>query len=70
MSHVTLEASDAVELAELLEYVVERLDTLAQVDSDLEGSDDWWPSYDLDQLRGDLVRFIALIRQSKSPLDT
>jgi hypothetical protein len=62
MNYVVLDAVDAVELAELLEYVVERLDTLALVDSDLKECDDWWPSYDLDQLRGDLARFIALLR--------
>ena len=44
--------------------------TLALVDSELKEGDDWWRSYDLDQLRGDLVRFITLLRRSKSPLDT
>jgi hypothetical protein len=65
MNYVVLDAVDVVELAELLEYVVERLNTLALVDSDLEGCDDWWPSYDLDQFRGDLARFIALLRRRK-----
>jgi hypothetical protein len=65
MKNVVLDAVDVVELAELLEYVVERLDTLALVDSDLAGCNDWWPSYDLDQLRGDLARFIALLRRRR-----
>lgn len=65
MNYVVLDAVDVVELAELLEYVVERLDTLALVDSGMEGCDDWWPSYDLDQLRGDLARFIALLRRRR-----
>ena len=65
MSDVVLDASDVVELAEMLEYIVERLDTLAVVDASSSSRDDWWPSYDLDQLRGDLARFIALLRQVK-----
>jgi hypothetical protein len=60
-----LDAADVVELAELLEYIVERLDTLAVADARSSSRDDWWPSYDLDQLRGDLVRFIALLRRGK-----
>jgi hypothetical protein len=65
MSYVVLDAADIVELAELLEYVVERLDTLALVECGSERCDDWWPSYDLDQLRGELARFIALLRRRK-----
>ena len=49
----------------MLEYVVERLDTLAEVDDTSRSRDDWWPSYDLDQLRGDLTRFVGLLRQAK-----
>ena len=33
MSYVVLDASDVVELAEMLEYIVERLDTLIGVDA-------------------------------------
>jgi hypothetical protein len=70
MSYVVLDAADVVELAEALEYIAERLDTLALVDAVSSSRDDWWPAYDLDQLRGDLVGFIALLRQASSPLDT
>jgi hypothetical protein len=70
MSYVVLEAADVVELAEMLEYIVERLDTLALIEARSRSRDDWWSSYDLDQLCGDLVRFIALLASAKSPLDT
>jgi hypothetical protein len=63
MSYVVLDAADVVELSEMLEYIVERLDTLALVDPGSGRGDDRWPSYDLDQLRGELVRFIALLRR-------
>ncbi|MGH3733571.1 MAG: hypothetical protein ACRD6W_15795 [Nitrososphaerales archaeon] len=53
---------DVAELSEILEYIVERLDTLARIDPDPPPSDDCWASYDLDQLRGDLVRFVTLFR--------
>jgi hypothetical protein len=66
MSYVVLDAADVVELAEMLEYIVECLDTVALVDARSGPLDDWWPSYDLDQLRGDLVRFIAVLRQCKT----
>jgi len=62
MSYVVLDAADVVELAEVLEYIVERLDTLALVDTGSSSRDDRWSSYDLDQLRGDMVRLIALLR--------
>ena len=64
MTYVPFDAAEAAELAEMLEYIVECLDTLALVDVTSERCDDWWPSYDLDQLRGDLGRFIALIRDA------
>jgi hypothetical protein len=47
MSYLVLDAADGIELAELLEYIVERLDSLALVDNVL-GCDDSRPSYDLD----------------------
>jgi hypothetical protein len=62
MSYVVLDLTDVIELAEMLEYIVERLDTLALVDARSSSRDDWWSSYDLDQLRGDMVRFIAMLR--------
>lgn len=62
MNYVALDAADVVELSEILEYIVDRLETLAQVDPVRPPSDDWWPSYDLAQLRGDLTRFISLLR--------
>jgi hypothetical protein len=67
MSYVVLDAADVIELAEMLEYIVERLDTLAVVDEESGrcDTDDRWPSYDLDQLSGDQVRFVALIREGE-----
>ena len=47
---MVLDAADVVELTEMLEYIVERLDTVALVDARSGHPDDWWPSYDLDQL--------------------
>ena len=65
MSYVALDLTDVIELAEMLEYIVERLDTLALLDVRSSSQDDRWVSYDLDQLRGDMVRFIAMLRSRK-----
>ena len=63
METITLDALDAVELTEILEYFLERLDILT--DHDLAALP-FNPSspYDIDDLRADVVRLIHRLNTS------
>ena len=65
MTTVTLDALDAVELAEILEYLIERLDILAENDLAKLLFADTSP-YNIDDLRADVARLID--RLYTSPL--
>ena len=54
MATVTLDVLDAVELAEMLEFLVECLDTLIAPSTIVPGCDGG--AHDLDDLRGDVAR--------------
>jgi hypothetical protein len=63
MTTVTLDALDAVELAEILEYFVERLDILAEHDLATLLFNQCSP-YDIDDLRADVTRLIHRLHTS------
>lgn len=58
MCTITIDALDAIELAEILEYFTERLDILAENDLAKLLFADCSP-YNLDDLRADLARLIT-----------
>jgi hypothetical protein len=63
MTNVMLDAVDAIELAEILEYFVERLDILADHGlAELLFAD--CSTYDLDDLRADAARLINRLHTS------
>jgi hypothetical protein len=63
MTNVMLDAVDTIELAEILEYFVERLDILAEHDpAKLLFAD--CSTYDLDDLRADAARLIHRLHTS------
>jgi hypothetical protein len=63
MTIVTLDALDAVELTEILEYFLERLDVLADHDLATLLFNPCSP-YDLDDLRADVARLIDRLNTS------
>jgi len=73
MTNIILDAVDAIELAEILEYFMERLDILANHDLAKFLFADCSP-YDLDDLRADVARLIHRLETSPTsvhrPLDT
>jgi hypothetical protein len=67
MAIVTLDAADAVELTEILEFLIERLDMLARHDLATLVFNLCSP-YDIDELREDVARLIHQINTgSTSP---
>ena len=64
---VTLDALDAVELTEILEYFLERLDVLTDHDLAALHFNECSP-YDIDDLRADVLRLIH--RLNTSPFAT
>jgi hypothetical protein len=63
MTTVTLDALDAIELAEILEYFMERLDILAEHDLAKLLFADCTP-YGIDDLRADVARLIDRLHTS------
>lgn len=60
MSGVRLRAEDAVELAELLEFLIDWIeDNYERASRALNLFTAW--GYDIDELRGDLARFVFLL---------
>jgi hypothetical protein len=64
MNHVTVDAADAVELIEILEYFIESLDKLGNDATATPFRD--CVSYRTDDLRADLTRLVD--RLNRSPL--
>jgi hypothetical protein len=60
MTTVTLDAADAVELTEILEYLIERLHTVAHHDLATLVFN-LCSRYDIDELRQDVARLIDLL---------
>jgi hypothetical protein len=63
METVILDALDAVELTEILEYLLERLDVLADLDLATLMFNECNP-YGIDDLRADVVRLIHRLNTS------
>jgi hypothetical protein len=64
MTTITLDALDAVELTEILEYFIERLDDLAEHDLAELLINQCHSAYDIDDLRADLARLIHRLKTS------
>jgi hypothetical protein len=64
MNHVIVDAADAVELIEILEYFLERLDVLAEHSLASFLFAECSP-YDLDDLRADVTRLINRLRTTR-----
>jgi hypothetical protein len=63
METITLDALDAVELIEILDYLLERLDVLTEHDLATLPFNPCSP-YDIDDLRADIVRHIHRLNTS------
>jgi hypothetical protein len=63
MTTITIDALDAIELAEILEYFMERLDVLAKHDLATLPFADCSP-YGFDDLRADVTRLIDRLHTS------
>ena len=66
MTTVTVDAVDAIELTEILEYFIERLDVLAEHDLAELQFNQYSGAYDIDDLRADLTRLIHQLNSSPS----
>jgi hypothetical protein len=64
MTTVTVDALDVVELTEILEYFIERLDVLAEHDLATLLFNQCNRAYDIDDLRADLARLIHQLNTS------
>jgi hypothetical protein len=62
MNHIALDAADAVQLIEILEYVIDALDHVATHHPTQLCADP--TSYDIDDLRADLARLVDRLKRS------
>lgn len=64
MNHVIIDAADAVELIEILEYFIETVDRAAAADDNNTALFADCGTYDISDLRTDLTRLVGELKRS------
>jgi hypothetical protein len=64
MNHIALDAADAVELIEILQYFIETLDRVTEHDAIAHVTDDLDP-YHITDLQTDIARLINQLQRSQ-----